>query len=133
VVERGTAKAGAGPGYTVAGKTGTAAKLVERALLEVDYNASFVGFLPSRRPAVSILVVIDSPRGRGIYGGAVAAPVFKRVAEATMRHLGIAPDRLPSPRASSPSAESRRPSWPRRPHARRRSSSPAPAGRRGAG
>ncbi|MCL4847070.1 MAG: transpeptidase family protein [Acidobacteria bacterium] len=98
VVERGTAKAAQVPGYSVAGKTGTAAKLVGGRYSKTDYNASFIGFLPASRPAVSILVVIDTPRGGSIYGGAVAAPVFKRVAEATMRHLGIAPDRLPSPR-----------------------------------
>ena len=56
-----------------------------------EYNASFVGFVPSRKPALTIIVVIDSPHGKGYMGGAVAAPIFKRVAEASLRHLGIAP------------------------------------------
>ena len=63
VVERGTAKAAQIPGYTIAGKTGTAAKLVNGRYSNSDYNASFVGFLPSRDPAVAIIVVIDSPHG----------------------------------------------------------------------
>jgi cell division protein FtsI (penicillin-binding protein 3) len=89
VVERGTAKSAAIEGYRVAGKTGTAAKLVNRSYSKSDYNGSFVGFVPSRKPALSILVVIDSGRiGQG-YGGAVAAPVFKRIAEASLRHLGV--------------------------------------------
>lgn len=98
VVERGTAKAAQVPGYSVAGKTGTAAKLVNGRYSKTDYNASFIGFLPARNPAVSILVVIDTPRGKGYYGGVVAAPVFQRVAERTMRHLGVPPDRLPPTR-----------------------------------
>jgi membrane peptidoglycan carboxypeptidase len=91
VVERGTAKAAQIPGYTIAGKTGTAAKLVNGHYQKSDYNASFVGFLPSRKPALSILVVIDSPHGNGYTGGAVSAPVFKRIAEASLTYLGIGP------------------------------------------
>jgi cell division protein FtsI (penicillin-binding protein 3) len=91
VVEAGTARAARIQGYTIAGKTGTAAKLENRRYSKTDYNASFIGFLPSRQPALAVLVVIDSPKGKGYYGGAVAAPVFKRIAEQALRHLGIAP------------------------------------------
>jgi len=91
VVERGTAKAAQIPGYTIAGKTGTAAKLVNGRYQKSDYNASFVGFIPSRKPALTILVVIDSPHGNGYTGGAVSAPVFKRIAEAALTYLGIGP------------------------------------------
>ena len=91
VVERGTATAAQVPGFRVAGKTGTAAKLVNRQYSRTDYNASFVGFVPSRRPALTILVMIDSPRGEPYTGGAVAAPVFRRIAEAAMQHLGVSP------------------------------------------
>lgn len=97
VVERGTAKTARIPGYTVAGKTGTAAKLVGGRYSKSDYNASFVGFLPSRDPILTVLVVIDSPRAAGYYGGAVAAPVFQRVAEAALRHLGVPPTINPDP------------------------------------
>jgi cell division protein FtsI (penicillin-binding protein 3) len=91
VVDRGTAKSAQIAGYTIAGKTGTASKLIDRQYSKSEYNASFVGFVPSRAPALAIIVVIDSPHGRGYYGGTVAAPVFKRIAEASMRHLGIGP------------------------------------------
>jgi cell division protein FtsI (penicillin-binding protein 3) len=91
VVDRGTAKTAQIAGYTIAGKTGTASKLIDRQYSKSEYNASFVGFVPSRKPALTIVVVIDSPHGRGYYGGTVAAPVFKRIAEASMRHLGIGP------------------------------------------
>jgi cell division protein FtsI (penicillin-binding protein 3) len=89
VVDRGTAKASRIDGYTIAGKTGTAAKLVRGVYSKSDYMASFIGFLPSRKPVVAILVVVDSPHGRGYTGGAVAAPIFKRIAEAAIRHLGV--------------------------------------------
>ena len=92
VVERGTANAAQIDGYTIAGKTGTAAKLVNGRYSKSEYNASFVGFLPSRQPRVTIIAVIDSPHGHGYTGGVVAAPVFRRVAEATLRHLGVPPN-----------------------------------------
>lgn len=92
VVERGTAKAAQIPGYTIAGKTGTAAKLVGGRYSRSEYNASFVGFMPSRNPSLAIIVVIDSPHAKGYYGGTVAAPVFQRIAEASLRHLGIPPN-----------------------------------------
>jgi cell division protein FtsI (penicillin-binding protein 3) len=92
VVERGTATSAKIEGYTIAGKTGTAAKIVNGAYSKSDYNTSFVGFLPSRKPALSVIVVIDSPHGKvTAYGGTVAAPIFKRIAEASLRYLGIGP------------------------------------------
>jgi membrane peptidoglycan carboxypeptidase len=97
VVERGTATAAQIPGYTVAGKTGTATKVVNRVYVPGLYNSSFVGFVPSRDPAVTIVVVIDTPRNGAYYGGAVAAPLFKRIAEATLQHLGIGPTINPVP------------------------------------
>jgi cell division protein FtsI (penicillin-binding protein 3) len=97
VVERGTAKSAQIDGYTIAGKTGTAAKLVNGRYSKSEYNASFVGFLPSRRPALTVIVVIDSPHGAGYTGGVVAGPIFKRIAEASLRQLGIAPTINPMP------------------------------------
>jgi cell division protein FtsI (penicillin-binding protein 3) len=89
VVESGTAKVAQMDGYTVAGKTGTAKKLVRGSYQgHNDYNASFVGFVPSRAPRFTIVVVIDSPR-KSIYGGSVSAPVFKRISEAMLRHEGV--------------------------------------------
>jgi len=97
VVERGTARAAQMTGYTIAGKTGTAAKLENGHYQKSDYNASFVGFVPSRHPAITILVVIDSPHGNGYTGGAVSAPVFKRIAEAAVTYLGVGPNLNPAP------------------------------------
>lgn len=89
VVDRGTAKVARIDGYTIAAKTGTAAKLEDGAYSKQKYNASIVGFLPSRRPAVTVLVVIDTPRAGQYYGGPVAAPIFKRIAAAAIRQLGL--------------------------------------------
>lgn len=89
VVERGTGTAARVDGYQVAGKTGTAQKNVDGRYVEGAYTGSFVGFVPSRRPALAILVVIDEPRKGAIYGGVVAAPVFQRIAAASLRHLAI--------------------------------------------
>ena len=91
VVVRGTGKAAQPPGFTVAGKTGTAAKLIGGHYSTSNYNASFVGFVPSQAPALTIVVVIDSPHTKGHTGGAAAAPVFQRIATASLRYLGVAP------------------------------------------
>ena len=92
VVQRGTAKSARIQGFTIAGKTGTAQKIVDGSYSSSEYNASFVGFLPSRNPAFTIVVVIDSPHGvNSYYGGTVAAPIFRRIAEAALRHYGIGP------------------------------------------
>lgn len=114
VVERGTAKAAQLELYRVAGKTGTAAKLVDGRYSKRDYHASFVGFVPSRRPAIAVLVVIDSPRASSYYAAAVAVPVFKRVAEAALRHLAVPPSVNPVPpvlvaRAADPDAPAPQP------------------------
>jgi cell division protein FtsI (penicillin-binding protein 3) len=96
VVDRGTAKQAQVDGFTIAGKTGTAQKLVDGRYSKSDYNVSFVGFLPSRKPALTVVVLIDSPHGKvTAYGGTVAAPIFKRIAEPAMRHLGIGPNLNP--------------------------------------
>jgi cell division protein FtsI (penicillin-binding protein 3) len=89
VSDRGTAKLGQIDGYTIAGKTGTAHKVVNGRYSPSEYNASFVAFMPSRNPRATVVVVIDTPRGNGYTGGVVAAPVFKRIAQATLRHLGV--------------------------------------------
>ena len=89
VVDRGTAKTAQIEGYTIAAKTGTAAKLDDGAYSKQKYNSSIVGFFPSRKPVVTVLVVIDSPRLGGYYGGVVAGPVFKRITEAAIQHIGV--------------------------------------------
>lgn len=91
VVTRGTARVVQIEGYRAAGKTGTAHKVAPGGgYSRSDYNASFVGFIPARDPEFTILVVIDSPR-TSIYGGVVAAPVFRRIAEGALQYRGLAP------------------------------------------
>ena len=97
VVERGTARNAQVPGYSVAGKTGTAEKLIDGRYSSDHHNASFVGFVPSRAPAFVVLVMIDTPRGARFTGGAVAAPVFQRIAAAALRHLAVPPTINPHP------------------------------------
>jgi len=97
VVERGTAKAAKLDRYQAAGKTGTAKKVIDGHYSAHDYNSSFVGFAPSRRPALTVIVVIDTPNAGQIYGGAVAAPVFKRIMTAALQYLGIPPTLNPVP------------------------------------
>ena len=114
VVERGTAKAAALTRYRVAGKTGTAAKAIPGGYSSTDYNVSFVGFVPSRRPALAILVLIDSPRRGRAYGGTMAAPLFKRIAEAALQQLGVAPSINPAPPIITTSARQLLPAPPSR-------------------
>ncbi|HYN09515.1 MAG TPA: penicillin-binding protein [Vicinamibacterales bacterium] len=91
VVDRGTAKAARLERYQIAGKTGTAQKIVDGQYSHTDFNASFVGFVPSRRPVYAIIVVIDTPRAGTFFGGTVAAPIFKRIAEAALQQGGVPP------------------------------------------
>ena len=97
VVEDGTGKAAKIRGFTVAGKTGTASKLAGGRYSASDNYASFVGFVPSQKPAVAIIVMVDSPHGHGNSGGVVSAPIFQRIAVSALRHLGIAPTVNPNP------------------------------------
>jgi cell division protein FtsI (penicillin-binding protein 3) len=97
VVTDGTAKAAKVSGYTVAGKTGTASKLINGRYSVSENNVSFAGFLPSRDPVVTIVVLIDAPHAGGRSGGVVAAPVFQRIADAAMRYLRVTPTIEPDP------------------------------------
>jgi cell division protein FtsI (penicillin-binding protein 3) len=93
VTLKGTARLAQLNGYTAAGKTGTAQKIdpQTRTYSPNKYVASFVGFAPARKPSVVILVVIDEPVG-GYYGGEVAAPVFREIAEQVLPFMNIQPD-----------------------------------------
>jgi cell division protein FtsI (penicillin-binding protein 3) len=91
VVTDGTGKNARIDGYTIAGKTGTAHKVVNGRYSNSDYNVSFVGFVPSRSPKYAIVVVVDSPHKQAPYGGTVAAPIFQRIADAALRHEGVPP------------------------------------------
>jgi cell division protein FtsI (penicillin-binding protein 3) len=91
VVARGTGRGAALDEHVVAGKTGTAQKAVRSGGYSVDkVMASFAGYVPADRPRLAVLVVVDEPK-LSQYGGTVAAPVFKEIAESTLRYLGVAP------------------------------------------
>lgn len=97
----GTGRRARVPGYSVAGKTGTAQMVVpsdpedphsRRVYSNTDYFASFVGFLPASAPEFTVLVTVVRPRPQHM-GGLVAAPAFAKIAAATARYLEIPPDR----------------------------------------
>lgn len=90
--EGGTAVEAGIPGFRVAGKTSTAQKVdPETGKYSIDkYTAVFVGFVPVERPRLVVAVVLDEPM-IGRYGGDLAGPVFRRVAEASLRYLGVTP------------------------------------------
>jgi len=113
----GTALEAVPPGFTVAGKTGTAQKLVGRSYSHSKYNAWFIGLTPAQKPALAITVIIDEPKG-AIYGGVVAAPIFREIATQSLRFLGYYPQGentpvlaglLPTPAAAQPMPEAKLP------------------------
>lgn len=79
-------------GYRVAGKTGTAHKVIDGAYARDRYIASFVGFAPVSNPRLVVAVMIDEPNSKNYYGGEVAAPVFRDVTAGALRLLGVPPD-----------------------------------------
>lgn len=105
VVLAGTAQQAQLNGYTAAGKTGTAQKVDPATHLYSKHNyiASFAGFAPINDPAITMLVILDSPNADGHAsheGGAVAGPVFKAIAEQVLPYLGV-PHDVP-PRDAAP-------------------------------
>ena len=95
VVEDGTGRRAAVPGYRVAGKTGTAQKASETGGYAArKFVASFVGFAPARDPRLVAMIAIDEPEpSLGYHGGDVAAPVFAGVVGPTLLYLGVPPER----------------------------------------
>jgi len=91
-----TGNAAAIPGYTVAGKTGTAQVPGPHGYTTGKYVASFVGMVPVKKPRLVVLVVVNEPT-RGIFGGTVAAPAFAEIAKFDLQYLGVAPDHRVTP------------------------------------
>ncbi len=88
----GTATKGQVPGYRVAGKTGTAHKLLNGQYAEHLYVSSFVGYGPASNPRYIIAVMIDEPTAGKHFGGDVSAPVFSNMMSQALRMSGVAPD-----------------------------------------
>lgn len=96
---RGTASRANVSGYTEAGKTGTAKKIVNGDYSNQHYFSSFVGFSPSKNAQILILVAINEPRvafipniGKNHHAGQCAAPIFREVATRSLQYLGTEPD-----------------------------------------
>jgi cell division protein FtsI/penicillin-binding protein 2 len=87
----GTAPKAAMERYTVAGKTGTAQKVEGGQYVHGKYISSFIGFFPADNPELCISIVLDEPK-EGYYGGLVAAPAFRQIAERAASYLNIRPD-----------------------------------------
>ena len=84
----GTASEVSVPGYTLAGKTGTAQVAENGTYSETKYVASFIGFAPAQDPQLLVSVIVDQPQG-DIYGGSVAAPAFGKIAAFALPYLGV--------------------------------------------
>jgi cell division protein FtsI/penicillin-binding protein 2 len=85
------------PGYTTAGKTGTAQMVVNGRYEPGTYAASFIGMIPAEKPRYVIYVKVERPIG-AYYGGVVAAPAFTKIARAAMLHVGELPAATPEPK-----------------------------------
>jgi cell division protein FtsI (penicillin-binding protein 3) len=86
----GTASGAAIPGYDMAGKTGTANEVINGQYSSSDYAASFIGFVPAKRPRLLVAVMVDRPHG-AIYGGSVAAPAFQKIVGWAVPYFRIPP------------------------------------------
>ena len=86
------AKAAQVQGYRVAGKSGTARKIVDGKYSTSRYRGSFVGFAPVSDPRIVVAVTIDEPQAGVYYGGKVAAPVFAAIVGGTLRTMNVQPD-----------------------------------------
>ncbi len=90
VVYRGTGERAALPEHVVAGKTGTSQKAIRGGYAVDKFIASFGGYVPADRPRLVILIMVDEPKGEQ-YGGVIAAPAFREIAEATLHYLRVPP------------------------------------------
>ncbi|RBP45551.1 penicillin-binding transpeptidase domain-containing protein [Garciella nitratireducens] len=79
------------PGYKIAGKTGTANKVIDGKYIDGKYIASFIGIAPVDNPKVSILVMIDEPNPSNYYGGQIAAPIGGELMKDILKYLDIPP------------------------------------------
>ena len=104
VVSSGTGACAAIPGYTVAGKTGTARKAVNGGYSN-GTMASFIGYAPAAHPKLAAIVVLDEPSNT--YGGTAAAPVFADVMQFALTHYGVAPDDVANTQLNAARASAR--------------------------
>ncbi len=99
VSEEGTAPLAAVPGYRIAGKTGTAQRVVNGRYAAGNYTSSFIGFAPADAPRLVTAIVLQGTGKRGYYGGSTAGPVFKDIMSFALRSLQIPPSGTVAPLA----------------------------------
>ncbi len=113
VVDEGTGHLALIPGYTVAGKTGTAQKVDPKTGTYGDeYITSFIGFAPASDPRYLILIAVDEPQ-KDLFGEVVAAPAFQDVMGFTLGYFNVPPDRAstkdePPPPDPTPAQDARK-------------------------
>lgn len=92
--EGGTATVADLESYQAAGKTGTAQMLDNKTKTysETDFMSSFIGFAPLENPRITVYVMYQTTKGQGHFGGVVAGPAFKSIAQKTLTYLGIEPE-----------------------------------------
>lgn len=97
--EGGTSKRADIMGYTEAGKSGTAEKIIDGSYSKINHTSSFIGFAPAHHPRFVLMVTIDDPEvkfipgfGKHQQGGVCASPIFREIATKALQYLGVAPD-----------------------------------------
>jgi cell division protein FtsI/penicillin-binding protein 2 len=98
VTPNGTGAFAAITNYVVAGKTGTAQKVVDGKYANDRFVVSFIGYFPADKPEICISIVMDSPKEGGrAFGGALCGPIFSEIGRRCASYLNIPPDQLASP------------------------------------
>ena len=92
VVSDGTGSKAYVPGYKVAGKTGTAQKVIDGKYAQGNYISSFAAVAPANDPKIAVLVIIDEPSNGAYYGGIVAGPVTGEIIKETLEYLNVEPE-----------------------------------------
>lgn len=88
VVERGTGLDAKIEGVSIAGKTGTSQRLIDGAYSNKSHNSSFVGYFPADNPQILVTVILNNPKSGEYYGGKVAAPIFRKIANRIINFTG---------------------------------------------
>lgn len=92
VVSDGTGSKAYVPGYRVAGKTGTAQKVIDGRYAQGKYIASFAAVAPANDPKLAVLVIIDEPSNGAYYGGLVAGPTTGEIIKESLEYLNVEPE-----------------------------------------
>lgn len=90
--DKGTGKNAYIEGYRVAGKTGTAQKVIDKDYSATKFVVSFIGYAPVDNPKIVVYIVVDEPNDPLVGGGAVAAPAFKQIVLKSLRKMGVSPN-----------------------------------------